>query len=212
MKPILYNTEMVRAILAGRKTQTRRLIKAGDHAILHGGTFLGSPDGPKYGVELDNHGVIVAPYQKGDVLYVRETWMEYAGKGDYIYFADMDDIDLASLKHAGFRWHPSIHMPKAAARIFLRVTDVRAERLQEITAEGARSEGIRCYNVGMGEVAYSAAQSYEDAGNVFFEDPVGAFATLWVNTIKIADLPRYGWAANPWVGVICFERCEKPGG
>lgn len=73
-KPILFSAEMVQAILAGSKTQTRRVVKVGNHAVIRGGTFPGALDGPKYGAELDNHSVIVAPYQKGDILYVRETW------------------------------------------------------------------------------------------------------------------------------------------
>jgi hypothetical protein len=95
------------------------------------------------------------------------------------------------------RWHPSIHMPKEAARIWLKVTDVRVERLQEITPQGAWKEGARC----------SCLHPVPDcAGNKT------AFVNIWNSTIKKADLDRYGWDANPYVWVISFERCEKPKG
>ena len=93
-------------------------------------------------------------------------------------------------------WHPSIHMPKEAARIWLKVTDVRVERLQEITSEQICREGV--------EVEYPHALNGEEKRY--------AFSTLWNSTIKKADLDRYSWDANPWVWVIEFERCEKPKG
>lgn len=242
MKPILFNTPMTKAILDGRKTQTRRVIKdadpnwplewLGDDAAVmkidrYGMEYAKPVPGLWATFEAADHAVeypmFKAPCEPGDILYVRETWRLNNPSGDFKYnnrIAELTyraDLHTKSMsitpdmeKYLSNKWRPSIHMPKEAARLFLRVTDVRAERLQEITAEGAQAEGIRGYNVGMGEVAYSAAQSYEEAGNVFHDDPVGAFAALWVNTVKIADLPRYGWAANPWVWVICFERCEKP--
>ena len=88
-------------------------------------------------------------------------------------------------------------MPKEAARIWLKVTDVRVERLQEITPQGAWKEGARC----------SCLHPVPDcAGNKT------AFVNIWNSTIKKADLDRYGWDANPYVWVISFERCEKPKG
>lgn len=86
------------------------------------------------------------------------------------------------------RWHPSIHMPKEAARIWLKVTSVRAERLQDITEDGAEAEGAI-------DRIYTAREH---------------FIEIWDRTIKKSDLDIYGWYANPWVWVIEFERCEKP--
>lgn len=175
MKPILFNTEMVRAILDGRKTQTRRVCKGQ----------------PQDGVTSPEALGYKSPYQPGDILYVREAYDELPVKPDcswsggktYLYYRA--DGDLRPEIWRG-NWKPSIHMPKGAARLFLRVTDVRAERLQHITRGGAISEGC---NAAM---------------------PILEFQGLWDSTIKPADRERYGWAANPWVWVIEFERCEEP--
>lgn len=195
IKPILFNTEMVRAILDGRKTCTRRIVKPQPTA--------------HYGAQC-----IKPPYQPGDILYVRETWERFECwncEGDergncpkepkksvldktcgcYMYRAT-DEIS------GDAKWHPSIHMPKEAARIWLKVTDVRVERLQEITAESALTEG---------------ADKYIHANGTLNEDQtITSFIGIWNSTIKKSDLDRYGWDANPWVWVIEFERCEKPEG
>lgn len=97
------------------------------------------------------------------------------------------------------KWRPSIHMPKEAVRIWLKVTDVRVERLQDITDEQAKAEGA----------------NWKNGKNVGFEEKmrrtaVERFAEIWNSTIKKSDLDRYGWDANPWVWVIEFERFEKP--
>lgn len=185
--PILFNTDMVRAILDGRKTVTRRLVKHNMDAVLN------SPYHKEHS-EVEDKQIIsklcMPPYQPGDILYVRETWMDYAGK--IMYKADCDEYRLDSLKLAEFKWYPSIHMPKEAARIWLKVKDVRVERLQEITEEQAQAEGC---NSGMLTGPCSARWQFEE---------------LWNSTIKKSDLDRYGWDANPWVWVIEFERCEKP--
>lgn len=149
IKPILFNTEMVRAILDGRKTCTRRLVKPqpdGKHTFPLG--FVTDSTEKKevgcFGFGIDECGgsikYIKPPYQPGDTMYVRETWMDYAGLT--MYKADCDIYRLDSLNFAGFGWKPSIHMPKEAARIWLKVTDVRVERLQDITPKGAESEGV----------------------------------------------------------------------
>ena len=191
IKPILFNTEMIRAIMDGRKTCTRRLVRflPGENPQWTG--YI------KCGAMLYNGRnepcIRNAPYQLGDILYVRETWLDYAGRT--MYRADCDKYRLESLKLAEFSWKPSIHMPKEAARIWLKVTDVRVERLQEITSQGAWKEGARC----------SCLHPVPDcAGNKT------DFIKIWNNTIKKPDLDRYGWGANPWVWVIEFERCEKP--
>ena len=144
-RPILFNTEMVKAILAGRKTCTRRLVK-----------FLPwkNPQWTGYikdGLMLYNGKnepcIRKAPYQPGDILYVRETWGKGYEEGTYIYKADDKLADLPTFKESTkLIYRPSIHMPKEAARIWLKVTDVRVERLQEITEDGAKEEGANCKN------------------------------------------------------------------
>lgn len=192
IKPILFNAEMVRAILDGRKTCTRRLVKflPGENSQWTG--YI------KDGLMLYNGRnepcIRKAPYQLGDILYVRETWMDYAGLT--MYKTDCDKYKLESLNFAGFGWHPSIHMPKEAARIWLKVVDVRVERLQEITAESALAEGT---------------DKYIHLNGKFDENAIlTSFMGIWNSIIKNSDLDRYGWNANPWVWVIEFEQCEKP--
>ena len=198
MKPILFNTQMVKAILEGRKTVTRRVMKP-------------QPDGPMYrkspfdlpGFFVTKGGsVYIAPYQPGDILYVRESWQFFpcfdcvksmcdttpltyedsdsVTEGCWIYKADYIESDQKRVS-----WHPSIHMPKKAARIFLRVKDVRVERLQDITEAGKTAEGM-----------HAGWQHYN-----FYE--------LWESTIKPADRATYGWEANPWVWVVQFERISR---
>lgn len=206
IKPILFNTEMVKAILEGRKTVTRRVIKRDTQMILSGPFKQSHPDMPdKQIIER----ICLPRYDAGDILYVRETWYyethmhgHTAGKPDltsgnyshrYIYRADNPDfpVDVGVGNHG---WRPSIHMPKEASRIFLKVTGVRAERLQEITGAGALAEGVE-------------RESF-DVGNDFAR---GMFSDIWDSTIKLSERDKYSWDANPWVWVIEFERCKKPG-
>lgn len=199
--PILFNTEMVRAILDGRKTCTRRLIRKHiENKYLEYDEWVRAvaPPGSTYLREKELYEQY-PPYQPGDTLYVRETWcglpVNETGhmRGHTIYYYKAD----GELRPKGWRgtWHPSIHMPKEAARIWLKVTDVRVERLQEITPQGAWKEGARC----------SCLHPVPDcAGNKT------AFVNIWNGTIKKSDLDRYGWDANPFVWVVSFERCEKP--
>lgn len=221
VKPILFNTEMVRAILDGRKTCTRRVAKnVPDHThriepVYENCRFQFDCFYSSYVVALDAYADFcmpcLPPYQQGDILYVRETWMRFecwncegdeAGNcakephisvlekqgGCYLYRATSEISGDA-------RWHPSIHMPKEAARIWLKVTDVRVERLQEISEEGAEKEGCR---------------ESVDSKTKFRIADILNFYEVWDSTIKKSDLDRYGWKANPWVWVIDFERCEKP--
>lgn len=142
-------------------------------------------------------------------MYVRETWGEGYEEGTYIYKADDKLANLPAFKESSkILYHPSIHMPKEAARIWLKVTDVRVERLQDITYNGALREGaqgIRCDHVALGE------HGCTDCMNTgWIEPPVVEFMQIWDSTIKKSDIDRYGWDANPWVWVVEFERCEKP--
>ena len=191
-KPILFNTEMVRAILDGRKRQTRRIIKGlplyppffeEDEGR---GWLEDSDDGQFYALEA------FSKIKPGDVLWVRETWQRLSDFGEwrYEYRADYEDDDPLRLDGMYITWRPSIHMPREAARIFLTVKDVRAERLQSITSQEIRAEGL-------------------DVLGLTKQMTVKAWIDLWNSTVKGADIQRYGWAANPWVWVIEFERCEK---
>lgn len=204
IKPILFNTEMVRAILDGRKDATRRIVKGfiPDDAVWGYTAFTPKGYISCRGTFADGYGekFFKLPCEPGDILYVRETWcglpVNEAGhmRGHTIYYYKAD----GELRPKGWRgtWHPSIHMPKEAARIWLKVTDVRVERLQEITSEQICREGV--------EVEYPHVLNGEEKRY--------AFSRLWDSTIKKSDLDRYGWNASPWVWVIEFERCEKPEG
>ena len=212
MKPMLFNTKMVRAILDNRKTVTRRLVRHDTEAILNSPFHKKHPD---VSDEQIIEKLCEPPCKHGDILYIRETYCwcpcwdcgmdtdEHNccdktankffnhGKGEwgcYGYKASFADNEYPSVD----KWHPSIHMPKEAARIFLKVKNVRAERLKDIDDKGAYLEGA-------GEL------------NVIYQ--IGArvceFAKIWNSTIKPADINTYGWDANPWVWVIEFERITK---
>ena len=189
MKPILFNTEMVRAILEGRKTVTRRVVKPQPPATSVVRKRSCAWDW-SFWADCDMGHLMKPPYHPGDILWVRETWAKSMA-GTFMYRADDKAIMVE-------RWHPSIHMPREAARLFLRVTDVRVERLQDIDDDGAKAGGA----------------NYQDGKNVGWEEKmrrtaIDRFAEIWDNTIKPADLHLYGWEANPWVWVIEFERISK---
>ena len=206
IKPILFNTEMVRAILDGRKTCTRRICKDANECTVPDMEFYNA-DRRTYAVhnfadkehtEQLSTAERTCPICTGDILYVRETWKE-APKG-YYYYEDWQRNDIADIT----KWKPSIHMPKEAARIWLKVTNVRVERLQEITDEQAKREGIQ-YD----ECPTGFTWKQETDMHNCYTTPIGAMQALWNSTIKKSDIDRYGWDANPWVWVIEFERCEK---
>jgi hypothetical protein len=221
--PILFNTEMVRAILDGRKDATRRIVKGfiPDDAVWVYTAFTPKGYISCRGTFADGYGekFFKLPCEPGDILYVRETWEHFeccCCEGDehgncyrepqqsalnkscgcYMYRAT-DEI------YGDARWHPSIHMPKEAARIWLKVTDVRAERLQDITEEGAKKEGA-IDNRGF---IHSPDNEYDNIHTAREH-----FVKIWNNTIKKSNFDRYGWNVNPYVWVIEFERCEKPEG
>lgn len=220
IKPILFNTEMVRAILDGRKSCTRRVVKPQPTA--------------HYGAQC-----IKPPYQPGDILYVRETWKcwrahRYEATADIMFKADGDGVQLQFangstdsidrfdydkfvnkwFSHNG-EWKPSIFMSKEAARIWLKATDVRVERLQEmkpvdVIKEGAYPDCWDCLNTygeSGSQCCYGTEEQCSQCDEVMME-----WEKLWNSTIKKSDLDRYAWDANPWVWIIEFERCEKPEG
>ena len=189
MKPMLTNTEMVKAISAGRKSVTRQLIKPQPYNVLYNGILQqGEIEDGEVLLTLNKDNItemLIPPYQAGDVLYVRETWCKGSlngGAEQYFYKADDNDFHC--------QWRPAIHMPKEAARIFLRVIGVRVERLQDITVNGILQEGI----------------------DFDIETPIASwrnFIDLWESTLKKPNIYKYGWDANPWVWVIEFERISK---
>lgn len=229
IKPILFNTEMVRANLDGRKSCIRRLVKGfvPDDAIWGYTAFTPKGYISCRGTFADGYGekFFKLPYQPGDIIYVRETW--YKGLERYMYRADYSDTEkfYQGGKEIEMKWHPSIRMPKEAARIWLKCTDVRVERLQEITESGAKAEGIRGYTKDGNLYKYAVTDDWWiDYHNKHKEIVTGtwwqnmprtakdAFSYLWNSTIKKSDLDLYGWNANPWVWTIEYERCEKPEG
>lgn len=194
-KPVLFNTEMVKAILEGRKTVTRRCVKSRQPANI------------------------------GDILYVRETWFveEYyddealirfkAGGEQGLDYESEGELYHKLNKFAYDKWNPSLFMPKEAARIFLKVKDVRVERLQDITEEQTEAEGFKFTPPCLSKVSEdgycdldgpcTSKIKYCDmsAGELFGK-------VLWDSTVNKSDLEQYGWDANPWVWVIEFERIE----
>lgn len=239
MKPILFNTEMVRAILSGRKRVTRRAVKDADP----GWDFVGlekrpcelrvNTDGEEYPKELDwpcavfsagsgycDYPMRKVPYWPGDILYVRETFGTYNGDY-YLYRADYPDgattYDFDGHRCDLPRWHPSIHMPREAARIFLWVADVRVERLQDsFCRHGSAILLLQREGIDIGEQCRDCIKAYgspccsdDDSECGVLDEVRGEFSDLWDSTIKPADRDLYGWAANPWVWVITFERISR---
>ena len=210
-RPILFSAPMVRATLDGRKVQTRRIVRndakvcaacfteAVPHNDGDGGMGIFGSD-PYLRVAACDHNDrmgerIRCPHGvPGDRLWVRETWCKIGetatGVKTIAYRAD-DDIELAG----GLRWIPSIHMPRWASRIDLEITAVRVERLQEITEEDARAEGVTT-----GELMPATING--ERGQMMIFDPRKAFAMLW-DSINAKRAP---WASNPWAWVIEFRR------
>ena len=210
IRPILFNTDMVQAILDGRKTVTRRKIDidiVNQFDVEHDGKTV-------YGYINPETGDCFSPTEicrcrPGDILYVRETWHKYkkrVGQGECCRLKEFYGYkaSIANSEDADEKWHPSIHMPKEAVRIFLRVNNVRVERLQDITEECAKSEGIS------EEWARNWWKpSYYDPDSGGYPKYRDTFShELWESTIKPKDRDKYGWNANPWVWVIEFERAD----
>lgn len=216
MRPILFNTDMVRAILEGRKTVTRRIVNGYELEHLEVDT-----DGSAIGVYDQYEGYVrsvhdFAPCKPDDILYVRETWrvqsahrfeadakIEFRAGGPMVTMQfdgkcsdshEREDYDsFISKWGVGERWHPSLHMPKDAARIFLRVKSVTVERLQDMVLGDVLNEGVQ------------EADTYEETWDRWHK--------LWDSTVpkhpnKFKSYPFY-WKDNPWVWVIKFEWISK---
>mgnify|MGYP002710977717 CR=1 FL=1 len=226
IKPILFNTEMVRAILDGRKTCTRRVIKPQWEECpvcryVHNEYIYDKMAENVYcarcGYPLEPERR--SPYQVDDILYVRETWdcyPEYEDENAPAIYYYKADGDFRPEEYRNIGWISPIHMPKEAARIWLRVTDVRVERLQDITEDEVWDEGFRFKPPCLTRVSAdghtcdldgpcTSSIKYCDMtmGELFGRE-------LWDNTIKKSDLDRYGWDANPYVFVIEFVKIDKP--
>jgi hypothetical protein len=224
-KPIIFSTEMIRAILKGQKTQTRRVIKPQppdyvdrlcgpglyEPAIVNKNGEL-APGEPVYGIydEWGEWGVKCPYGQPGDTLWVRETWNTSENvrppiNDPFIYRADFNEYGITKWDT---KWKPSIHMPREAARIFLRVNNIRVEKLQDITEADARVEGILAINGFLLDhssewckyTVMAAATQGRDRPGV--ADSIGGFAYIWD---RINAKRGYGWRTNPWVWVIEFE-------
>ena len=207
-KPILFSTPMVQAILEDRKTQTRRIIKPQPSLINDNIHFNFEKEYYLTKEQL----LKKAPIQPGNVLWVRETW--FPTRFDYKYLLAMGanghikyraDGDYDPKKDCvGRSWKPSIFMPKEACRIFLEVTEVRVERVQDISEDDSKAEGIRgIYNV--------VPKNHNDCwldythGHRGFDSPVHSFRSLWLSING-----QESWEASPWVWVYEFKRIEKP--
>ena len=200
-RPILFSAPMVRAILSGQKTQTRRAAKPVRHPDL-GNTY----DPGALVLEHEPQHVIdrACPYgQPGDRLWVRETWMDLSGTGvepitgsrsRYAYRADTPAGSYGdeTRKEYGLKWRPSIFMPRGASRILLEIVSVRVERLNDISEADLEAEGI---------------QELIDAGVDHDGTPLDTYRVLW-ESINGAN----SWDKNPWVWVVEFKRIEPPKG
>lgn len=224
-RPIIFNTEMVRAILDGRKTQTRRPMNPQPHkewqplsakaewftpTVIDKKGFYQPAKNDVFGVSNEDQG-FVSPFGAiGDQLWVRETWYQkghycmpmwdgaddedafWSGTNQAKYFAS-DRIEKVSHKFGEYFWRkrPSIHMPRWAARIILEVTDVRVERVQDISERDAWAEGFDGYDddVTGGKNGYSE------------------FCEAWQSIYG-----EQSWQSNPWVWVIEFKVISTTGG
>ena len=213
-KPVLFNTDMVRAIIRRDKSVTRRCVKPSQLIGL-------TPDKCKnklpeefikekpllflpYSRMTDEdliQSIYKSPFEAGDYLYVRETWnyIDFAGEENGYVYKVSDNGQLWETETENWKWRPSIHMPKEAARIFLKVTGVKAERLQNMTVEDAHKEGIdvRTHAIADGERL-----------NPNSDFSLEHFEILWDSTIDKKNIKIYGWNANPFTWVIEFELVE----
>lgn len=192
-RPILFSTEMVQAILDGRKTQTRRIVKEPFQ------TWMQTTTNPEWwnGIETQcKHGQI------GDILWVRETWqyVEFGCEPEecgYVYKASENGRDWQD-NDKEWKWKPSIFMPREACRIELRITNIKVERLQSISEEDAICEGVKKINNGIYEC-------YTPDTDPPFLNAKESFETLWKSING-----ELSWNENPFVWAITFERTEMP--
>lgn len=212
-RPILFSDLLVRAILDGRKTETRRVVRGADTDVcraVRDGWFVDSRNAPLFPLPRCPYG------EPGDTLWVREAFrplVSYDGawwptrriRDAERYEHRAEGKDLSGYGMDGAAWRPSIHMPRAAARIFLRVTDVRVERVQDITPAGVVAEGLRWS--GWGRAVGRDGRDIVCDGHNANAARAGLrhFRSVWDD---INAKRGFGWDANPWVWVVAFERID----
>lgn len=199
-KPIIFSGPMVRAILEGRKSMTRRVVKPQPTSR----PWWGCVGGKGFGFFAGND-PLRPPYAVGDVLWVRETFRAF-DDGDVFYKADFQDRHIpihADDEPDDWRWQSPMFMPRWAARLWLRVTDVRVERVQEISEADAIAEGCNPYMPGEGIIE---PPDHPDTYQ-YRPDYRQGFSVLWDS---INAKRGFSWASNPWVWAISFERTDAP--
>lgn len=211
IRPILFSTPMVQAILEGTKNQTRRIVKNNNSLYASKFSELDFNDAFVEGFNLsdkclkakhllnDTRQLILSKIETGDIFWVRETW-QYSDDLEHPYLYKQKELgEWLPEYFKRMKWKPSIFMPKEACRNFLEVTNVRVEKLNDITEEDAKSEGIKVYKL---EEEY---HDYNGSGCGCYATAKGSFFSLW-NSIN----GKNSWKANPWVWVYDFKRVEKP--
>ena len=215
-KPIIFSSEGINAILEGRKSQTCRVIKPQPVLSNKGFWELG---GAGWSEAITNLTPIPChtlynrmPYKPEDVLWVRETWAPMLDCTDgkvkkvFVYKASVEEYYQKSLMGTPIPgWHPPAHMPRVAARIFLRVLDGQIERVQAITEEDAKAEGVTLTDACEAGSEHFTPTFYNPDNSDPVADYVGAFQGLWDS---INSKRGYGWNTNPFVWVYSFERLK----
>lgn len=191
-KPIIFSTESVRAILEGRKTQTRRVVFKDGDDINHNPWWCSGSHWQ------DGDELMKCPWKKGQRLWVRETWAEDTPEPKEAYPCDLEVVYRADGDCQDMWWRSPIHMPRWASRITLEVTEVRVERLQKIGKDGRKSHDVLAEGVTRQEIDHQQKFFHPD------DSPAIAFAAKW-NAINGKKHP---WASNPWVWVIAFKRIK----
>jgi hypothetical protein len=206
---------MVQAIMEGRKTQTRRIVKPqppdgcedNDPCIDwcefdHKKGFQKCYVSWETSLHPDGFHTVVCPYGKvGDVLWVRETWAPlFVEHGATAYKASVLNLNGINIKEhiVEGRWRPSIHIPKSRSRIFLEITSIKVERLNDITEKAAIAEGVENHEL------LFRYKDYREADTFWFTKAVNSFRSLW-ESINGAE----SWDSNPWVWVIEFKQIKK---
>ena len=203
-KPILFNGDMVRAILAGRKTQTRRPVKIdmanafdpprGKDDVYSGYPLFEDGEGTWH------KAVDCCPFgQVGDRLWVRETWAEWQ-PGSPVFKADGSDITGHKSDHLVSSWRPSIHVPRWACRIILEITNIRVERVHDISEDDAIADG------GLEAMIEDHVWHIPGTDSKTTRDPKYAFEHVWDSIYSARGL---GWDVNPWVWVVEFKKVNQ---
>ena len=194
-KRILFNADMRQAIWDDQKTEFRKIVKN----IPEGAVYVWHEDGrfrwSDGGWQIDQE----SPYQKGDILYVPEGWKCCTAQGKKVIMfpdgevsaSEADDIKCMDV------WQSPYSMPKRAARLFLRIVEVRPEKLQDITIEGCQAEGIW-------DDYKTLSQAYHDLlMQVAYRE---TFRNLWDSSMHKKNREKFGWKANPYVWAVAFEK------